>query len=114
MYVNEEFWTVDTMFYTEQATTGAAKYVYEYLIGRDLVSMNSGSAVPSMTTKILDAMEIYVPSNQELLELDTRLEPLWKTIQRNRDESESLAAARNALLPKLMSGEIDVSKIELP
>lgn len=114
MYVNEEFWTVDTMFYTEQATTGAAKYVYEYLIGRDLVSMNSGSAVPSMTTKNLDAMEIYVPSNQELLELDTRLEPLWKTIQRNRDESESLAAARNALLPKLMSGEIDVSKIELP
>ncbi len=52
MYVDEAFWTVDTMFYTVPKEPGAAKYCYQFLCNQDLASMNSGSAVPSMTIKI--------------------------------------------------------------
>ena len=54
MYVNEAFWTVDTMFFTVPRIPGAAKFLYQYVKRLDLASMNSGSAVPSMTTSILN------------------------------------------------------------
>lgn len=53
MYINEPFWSVDTMFYTEMKFPNIAKFVYHFLKSKDLASMNAGSAVPSMTTDIL-------------------------------------------------------------
>ena len=52
MYVNGAFWTVDTMFYSVERELNAMKYCHLYLLTQDLASMNSGSAVPSMTTEI--------------------------------------------------------------
>ena len=113
MYVNEEFWTVDTMFYTIPKIRGAAKYVYEFLSGLDLASMNSGSAVPSMTAKILEALQVPMPSLEELKEFDNRLEPQFAFQRAIVRESQMLADLRDALLSKLMSGEIDVSRVDL-
>ena len=58
MYINEPFWSVDTMFYTEMKFPNIAKFVYHFLKSKDLASMNAGSAVPSMTTDILNTIEI--------------------------------------------------------
>lgn len=113
MYVNEEFWTVDTMFYAVPKAQGAAKYAYQFLRKLDLASMNSGSAVPSMTTKILNALNLPIPSASDLKTLDVKLEPLFETQRMCDRESERLSSLRDALLPKLMSGEIDVSKVGL-
>jgi type I restriction enzyme S subunit len=41
-------------------------------------------------------------------------EPAVKAIVANQDENKKLEALRDAMLPRLMSGKIDVSKIELP
>ena len=62
MYVNQPFWSVDTMFYTEMKQTNVAKFVYHFVKSKDLASMNAGSAVPSMTTAILNALELRIPS----------------------------------------------------
>ncbi len=113
MYVDSEFWTVDTMFYSIQKYPGAAKYAYEFLKTQDLASMNSGSAVPSMTTVILDALPLQVPSASALDALNSKLQPLYEMRQFNTRENETLASLRDALLPKLMSGEIDVSKVDI-
>ena len=59
MYVNEAFWSVDTMFYTEMLRPNIAKFVYHFVKSKDLVSLNAGSAVPSMTTNILNACLLY-------------------------------------------------------
>ena len=64
MYVNKPFWSVDTMFYTEMKLPNVAKFVYHFV--KDLASMNAGSAVPSMTTDILNAMEVVIPSASAL------------------------------------------------
>lgn len=112
MYVDEEFWTVDTMFYTVPRMPGAAKYAFQYIRKLDLASMNSGSAVPSMTTAILNALELPIPSSEALRELDEQLRPMYKFRATNREEIEQLSALRDALLPKLMSGEIDFSGVD--
>ena len=112
MYVNQPFWSVDTMFYTEMRLPNVAKFVYHFVKSKDLASMNAGSAVPSMTTDILNAMEVAIPSASALEEFESLVSPMYKTMQENDNQSETLAKLRDALLPKLMTGEIDVSNIQ--
>lgn len=112
MYVNEAFWSVDTMFYTEILLPNVAKYVYHFLKGIDLASLNAGSAVPSMTTNILNAMQLYIPDNNTLQKFEEVVQSMYDTMQENRNQSVVLANVRNTLLPKLMSGGLDVSDID--
>ena len=113
MYVNQPFWSVDTMFYTEMRLPNVAKFVYHFVKAKDLAAMNAGSAVPSMTTDILNAMEIAIPPATVLEEFESLVAPMYRAMQGNDAQSKKLADLRNALLPKLMSGEIDVSDIQL-
>lgn len=113
MYIREKFWTVDTMFYAVPKSPNVAKYAYQFIKRLDLASMNSGSAVPSMTTKILNALPVPIPPKESLHAFDDQLQPYYSAIRANAIENELLAALRDALLPKLMSGEIDVSKVDL-
>ena len=113
MYVNQPFWSVDTMFYTEMKLPNAAKFVYHFVKAKDLASMNAGSAVPSMTTDILNAMEVTIPSASALEEFESLVAPMYRDMQENDIQSSKLSELRDALLPKLMSGEIDVANIQL-
>ena len=113
MYVNQPFWSVDTMFYTEMKQTNVAKFVYHFVKSKDLASMNAGSAVPSMTTAILNALELRIPSAEALLQFENSVAPMYEMMKKNEDQSRKLTELRDALLPKLMSGEIDVSDLDL-
>jgi type I restriction enzyme S subunit len=113
MYVNEPFWSVDTMFYSEMKRANVAKFVYHFLRSKDLASMNAGSAVPSMTTDILNAMELVIPPDNVLAGFEGIVAPMYAMMQANERESSKLAMLRDTLLPRLMSGEIDVSSITL-
>lgn len=75
--------------------------------------MNAGSAVPSMTTAILNAIELSIPSAEVLENFEAVVTPMFKIIQENETQSRKLAELREVLLPKLMSGELDVSAINL-
>ena len=113
MYVNEAFWSVDTMFYTEMLHPNIAKFVYHFVKSKDLASLNAGSAVPSMTTNILNAMQLYIPDEKTLEKFENIVSPMYSAMQENTKESKILANTRDALLPKLMPGELDVSDIDL-
>ena len=113
MYVNEPFWSVDTMFYTEMKQPNVAKFVFHFVKSKDLASLNAGSAVPSMTTDILNSMELRIPSADRLAEFEGLVAPLYRAIEDNTRQSARLAALRDTLLPKLMNGEIDVSAVQI-
>ena len=113
MYVNEPFWSVDTMFYTEMRIPNVAKYVYHFVKSKDLASLNAGSAVPSMTTDILNAMELLIPSESALAKFENIVAPMYKAIKDNDIQVAQLVKLRDTLLPKLMSGDVDVSAIEI-
>ena len=113
MYVNEAFWSVDTMFYTEMLRPNIAEFGYNFVTSKDLASLNAGSAVPSMTTNILNAMQLYIPDEKTLEKFENIVSPMYSAMQENTKESKILANTRDALLPKLMPGELDVSDIDL-
>ena len=113
MYVNGAFWSVDTMFYTEMLRPNIAKFVYHFVKGKDLASLNAGSAVPSMTTNILNAMQLYIPDDETLCIFEETVTPMYAQMQENEKQSVNLAKLRDTLLPRLMSGELDVADIEL-
>ncbi|MDY5819511.1 MAG: restriction endonuclease subunit S [Treponema sp.] len=107
-YINEPFWSVDTMFYTEMKKENIAKYVYFFVKGKDLNAMNAGSAVPSMTTEILNVIEVVIPSDEYLEKFENIVSPMFKHIKQCIIENENLASIRDTLLPKLMNGEIKI------
>lgn len=62
-YANEPFWTIDTLFYTEIDNSKIIpKYLFYKLKTLDLANMNVGTAVPSLTTALLNEIELYLPS----------------------------------------------------
>ena len=108
MYVNEAFWTVDTMFYSIPKLPNIVLFTYILLSKKDLASMNAGSAVPSMTTDILNNMQIIIPNEDVLEHFNSLVSALYVQIKHNEQESRRLATLRDTLLPKLMSGEIKI------
>ena len=113
MYVNEAFWTVDTMFYSIPKIDNVVLFTYLYLHGKDLVSMNSGSAVPSMTTEILNNMKIVIPTKMVIRDFNIKVTSFYSRIKHGDEESRILAQLRDTLLPRLMSGEIKVGDVTL-
>lgn len=62
-YVDEPFWTVDTLFWTDiDAAQVVPKYLFYQLKTKDLASLNVGTAVPSLTTEVLNEVQIDLPS----------------------------------------------------
>lgn len=108
MYKDEQFWTVDTLFYTEMKVSNVAKFVYFFLKSQDLASMNVGSAVPSMTTDILKNMPLNIPSESTLEKFDTLITPFFEKRKDNQQQIQTITQLRDTLLPKLMSGEVRV------
>lgn len=61
----------------------------------------------------LDKAEVIIPSSSDYMEIGSLMQPLYDEIIRNRIESRKLSKLRDALLPRLMSGELDVSGLDL-
>ena len=103
MYVDEPFWTVDTMFYTRFKLPNMEKILYYQLCDYNLASMSTGAAVPSMTTAILNSLKIVVPPDNLRVKFDMAVEPMFLQKCLLKKQNASLAAARNMLLPRLMN-----------
>ena len=63
-YVNEPFWTVDTLFYTKIFEEKIIPiFLYYKLKTYNLENLNVGSAVPSLTTNVLNQFPFAIPQN---------------------------------------------------
>ncbi|MBR0237774.1 MAG: restriction endonuclease subunit S [Thermoguttaceae bacterium] len=107
-YVDGDFWTIDTMFYSIPLIEKIAKYAYLFLSRLDMYSFNIGAAVPSMTVNILDGIDILLPDNVTISAFDSQVGVLFNRIELLKKQSEKTKEARDRLLPKLMSGEMEV------
>lgn len=108
MYVCEKFWTVDTMFFSVPKMDYVMKYVYNYIKRFDFSKMNEGTSVPSNTAARLNKMPILIPTHEILEMYDETLCPIYNKRKMKDKESRTLSLLRDTLLPRLMSGEIEV------
>ena len=81
---------------------------------KEIESLHTGSTGQTeLPRDRVKAMELLLPDNETLDRFNALIAPMAAAIVSNQEENTRLAALRDALLPKLMSGEIDVSDIQL-
>lgn len=83
-------------------------YAYHWL-----ASNGGKAAVPGINQQNVKDIWIFSPENSKVKEFGEWVQPIFTTILKNCAQNVKLAELRDTLLPKLMSGELDVSDIEL-
>lgn len=78
-----------------------------------MVAGSKGTKMPRGDKQQLMTYPVVLPSDDELDDFNALALPILAQIHTNRGENKRLSATRDTLLPKLMSGELDVSNIDL-
>lgn len=78
-----------------------------------MVAGSKGTKMPRGDKQQIMTYPVVLPSEEELARFNTIASPLLEQIYSNRAENKRLSILRDTLLPKLMSGEIDVSAVQL-
>lgn len=89
----------------------SAKYLYLWL--KQLHITGTGTTQQQLTVPDFQKTEILVPSQEIVTLFTATVEPIFEKIWFNQNENEKLSSLRDTLLPKLMTGELDVSDIEI-
>ena len=91
------------------------EYLYLYFkhIRDNLVALGNGSVFTNLKTDILKNYPTNLPTDEVLNEFDEIIKPIFSLILSKTRESKRLTEVRDTLLPRLMSGELDVSDIDL-
>lgn len=88
-------------------------YLYFKYIRENLVALGNGSVFTNLKTDILKNYPTYLPTQDVLNQFDNIVKPIFEAILSNTRETKNLSTIRDALLPRLMSGKLDVSNIDL-
>lgn len=90
------------------------EYLYCYLKNFNYQTMGSTSSIATaVNSKIIKAMPFVIPNENELKTFHSITAPCFEMIKQKQQENNRLVAIRDSLLPKLMSGEIDVSNVSI-
>ena len=90
------------------------EYLFFYLKQFNYQTMGSTSSIATaVNSKMVKAMRIDIPPKETLEMFHSTVSPMFGKIKQNQQETQKLTQLRDALLPKLMSGEIDVSEVEV-
>jgi type I restriction enzyme S subunit len=112
-WVQKDFFPIDTTFYVVPKGKVASMYwLYHALSLQNLPALGADSAVPGLNRNIAYLPEWIVAIQVVIEAFDGYVKPMFDKISSADDESRTLAALRDALLPKLMNGEMRVEEIE--
>ena len=90
-------------------------YVYYYLIHNLplIESKASGSTFKEVSGSVMKSVEAVIPDSTTLAKFNDFCRPIFELQAKLEQENRDLATLRDSLLPRLMSGEIDVSTIDI-
>ena len=87
--------------------------LYLLMKNTSIKSIITGAVQPKISQGNLCSLKVLIPSELIMNKFNLIIEPLFKLIRANIENNQILAQLRDTLLPKLMSGEIDVDKVEI-
>ena len=76
-------------------------------------SIVTGAVQPKISQANLKSIPVVIPPEEEIAAFNDSIDSLFSLIRNNEEQNKELSKLRDTLLPKLMSGEIDVSDISL-
>lgn len=87
---------------------------FKWLYGQSLIQeIKGGSAQPKFNKTDFKNLPIFLPPDDLLEQFHQIVKPMFELIDENNAEKKALTITRDTLLPRLMSGELDVSDIDL-
>ena len=89
----------------------SAKYLYLWL--KSIPIHGTGTTQQQLTVPDFRKTEIIIPTETEMKDFTETVNPLFQQVWSNQDENAKLAGIRDTLLPRLMSGELDISDLDL-
>lgn len=108
IWVDRDAWPIDTTFFAVPLRGIPMTWVYEALRSARLHEAQGDSAVPGLNRNAALARPAVIPTQAQAQEFDALARPLLKSRTYALAESEALRAVYDALLPKLVSGQIRV------
>ncbi|EAL1702145.1 restriction endonuclease subunit S [Campylobacter upsaliensis] len=114
LFVEEPFWTIDTMFYTSVSKIVLPKYFYYLCLTIDFQFYISGSAIPSMTQYDLANISFALPPLQEQKQianfLDEKCEKINSVIEKTKKQIELVKEYKNTLINEAVCGRINLER----
>lgn len=107
-FIWDNFWPHNTSLYISDYKEHNIFFVYSLLQTVDFASLNNGGAIPTLNRNVLSNIEVIEPTD-ELQEMFAKIaEPQYQKIKNLEKQNDRLKTARDLLLPKFMSGEVEV------
>jgi len=109
IWLHQNFFPIDTTFYIKDLLGVKALYFHYFLLKeQDFKKIGSDSAVPGLNRNQAYDNLVVIPSTEAIEQFNEKMVAIFEKIYNNEEQSATLASLRDALLPKLMSGEIEV------
>ncbi|MGK2897660.1 MAG: restriction endonuclease subunit S [Burkholderiaceae bacterium] len=110
-FVDRDFWPLNTSLWVKEYKRSNPWHAYFLLQTLDLAQFNAGSAVPTLNRNHVHSLPIVAPPETLLRAFEETCRVTFSLDQHSRSESEMLAAIRDYLLPKLLSGNVRVEAV---
>jgi len=107
-YVTEDFWPLNTALWVKEFKRVTPLFSLFLMREMDLRQYNGGVSVPTLDRKTVHRVEVLIPPKNLLTAFDEFVIPLFKQIGNLSFQNKKLRAARDMLLPRLMSGAVEV------
>lgn len=113
-FCHDDFWPLNTSLWLKKQNYGGPAYAYLFLKNFNLERLSGGSAVPSLDRKVVHSQFVKIPHKELCNEFESQLIPKFDLMNNLRKQNDLLKEARDILLPRLMTGMIDIEQVELP
>ena len=112
-YVYGRFWVNNHAHIITGKEGFSVEELYLFFGLTNIKSIVTGAVQQKVSQQNLKKVPAIIPSSTALSSFDELIQPIFSQIRNLRDENARLTSLRDILLPKLMSGELDVSAVNL-
>ena len=112
-YVYGQFWVNNHAHIITGKEGFSVEELYLFFSLTNIKSIVTGAVQQKVSQQNLKKVPAIIPSKEALCDFDEVIQPIFSQIRNLRAENEHLESLRDTLLPKLMSGELDISGIDI-
>lgn len=104
----DDFWPLNTTLWVKEFGAAGPCYAFELLKRLDFQQLNAGSAVPTLNRNHVHSLAQVIPSSELVKLYEVIAMSIHRQVKHNEEQSRGLAQLRDALLPRLVSGQVRV------
>jgi len=105
-FMDTPFWTVDTLFYSDIADGNSAKFLFYKFMMIDWKRYNEASGVPSLSSRTIENIEVWIPSLKEQEAIAERLSVMDDELEALTGQVSKLRMVKEGMMQDLLTGKV--------